>query len=58
MLNIQSAISHVCKSISNADNCISNLCPDVLSLNGMSSVRVRHLINNLCSFSDCCQYWS
>lgn len=45
-------IAHVKKSIDNAHNEISKLTNDVLSIDGMSSPKVRHLLNNLCSRPD------
>jgi hypothetical protein len=42
-------ISHVENSILKAQNEISNLPEEVLSIRGMSNSKVRHLLNNLCS---------
>lgn len=42
-------IEHVKKSIENAKNGVSRLDDSVLSIDGMSSSKVRHLLNNLCS---------
>lgn len=42
-------VTHVQQSISNADQGISKLTPEVLALPGMSSARVRHFLNNVCS---------
>ena len=42
-------VDHVKKSIRLAENEISNLNSDVLKIQGMSSPKVRHLLNNLCS---------
>jgi hypothetical protein len=42
-------INHVKASIGNAYNHTSKLIPNVLSLEGMSSSKVRHLLNNLCT---------
>jgi hypothetical protein len=42
-------ISHVKNSILKAQNEISKLPAEVLSIDGMSSTKVRHLLNNLCS---------
>ncbi len=45
----QVLISHVEKSIQNADNLSSKLSTEALAMTGFSSPRVRHLLNNLCS---------
>jgi hypothetical protein len=42
-------IDHVKKSIDNAENGISKLNPRILSLEGMSSSKIRHFLNNICS---------
>ncbi|MBS3905135.1 MAG: hypothetical protein KGZ39_07405 [Simkania sp.] len=44
-------IDHVIHSIDNAEHGISKLAPTVLAIHGMSSPKVRHLLNNLCSLS-------
>lgn len=44
-------IEHVKKSIEDAKNSISKLDSRTLSLEGMSSSKVRHLLNNLCSLA-------
>lgn len=41
-------IQQVTTAISNAERGISNLCPEILRLEGMSSPKVRHFLNNLC----------
>ena len=46
---VASLIAHVNWAIHEADQLQSRLTPDVLALEGMSSPRVRHLLNNLCS---------
>ena len=43
---------HVENSILKANDNISSLSPQVLALEGMSSPKVRHLLNNLCSLSN------
>ena len=43
-------------AVNNALNHKSNLDEDVLSINGMSSPKVRHLINNICSISGISHY--
>lgn len=42
-------ITHVKKSIENATAETSKLTQEILALEGMSSVKVRHLLNNICS---------
>lgn len=42
-------VAHVKRSIENAEKGISKLSPEVLKIEGMSSPKVRHLLNNLCS---------
>ncbi|MEX0595294.1 MAG: hypothetical protein WD512_02260, partial [Candidatus Paceibacterota bacterium] len=42
-------VSHVQNSIVKADNGISKLSSEVLNIHGMSSAKVRHLLNNLCN---------
>lgn len=48
----QHLIQHVQKSIENAEQGVSLLSEEVLSLEGMSSAKVRHLLNNLCSLPE------
>lgn len=43
-------ITHVIHSIENADRGESNLSPAVLAIPGMTSIKIRALLNNLCSF--------
>ncbi len=45
-------IEHVKKSIVNAELGISKLNNEILSLEGMSSNKVRHFLNNICSLPD------
>lgn len=45
----QNLISHVQKSIENANNGCSKLTPDILRVEGYSSPKVRHFLNNICS---------
>lgn len=45
-------IEHVLQSISKAENEMSKLPAQVLKLEGMSSAKVRHLLNNICSLSN------
>jgi len=48
----QALIEHVKKSIRNAYIGDSKLNNDILMLNGMSSSKVRHLLNNLCALPE------
>ncbi len=48
--NEQALIQHLKNSIANAELGISFLPYEIVSLEGMSSPKVRHLLNNLCSF--------
>ncbi|KAF3363128.1 Uncharacterized protein PHSC3_000313 [Chlamydiales bacterium STE3] len=45
-------ITHVLQSIDNADKGISKLSQEVLEIDGMSSAKGRHLLNNLCTFPE------
>lgn len=45
-------IEHVIKSIENAELGTSNLTPEILNLEGMSSNKVRHFLNNICSLEN------
>lgn len=45
-------IDHVRNSISQAEQGISKLLPAILDIQGMSSIKMRHLFNNLCSMPD------
>lgn len=51
-LEEKSLINHVKNSIAHAQKGISKLNYNALSLEGMSSPKVRHLLNNLCSLPD------
>jgi hypothetical protein len=42
-------IQHVKDSIANAEKGVSKITPEILNINGMSSAKVRHFLNNLCS---------
>ncbi len=50
--NEERLIQHVQQSIANAEQGISSLSKEALSLDGMSSTKVRHLLNNLCSLPE------
>lgn len=45
-------IQHVQQSIVMAENCTSKISTGVLNVQGMSSPKVRHFLNNLCSMSN------
>src|SRR4051812_41711122 len=45
-------IAHVKASIENGNNHISQLNDAVLGIQGMSSPKVRHFLNNLCTMND------
>jgi hypothetical protein len=45
----QKLIAHVLTSIENAEKNVSKLSPEILKIDGMSSAKVRHFLNNLCS---------
>jgi hypothetical protein len=46
MINIE----HIQTSINNAEKGISQLPPAILGMEGMSSNKVRHFLNNVCNF--------
>lgn len=50
----QFLINHVIESIQKAYKHDSKLNDDILNLDGMSSAKVRHLLNNLCSLPGAC----
>jgi len=45
-------VQHVMKCIENAERGISSLSQEALAVEGMSSHKVRHLLNNLCAFPE------
>jgi hypothetical protein len=45
--------SHAEHAVTESDRLQSKLPPEILALDGMSSPRVRHLLNNLCDFEEC-----
>jgi hypothetical protein len=47
--DIQTLINHVEQCITNAELGISKINSDILGISGMSSAKVRHFLNNLCS---------
>lgn len=51
--NADFLINHVKQSIEKAESQISKLDTEILQINGMSSPKVRHLLNNLCALKDC-----
>ena len=46
-------INQCIESVYNSDRNISKINNDILNIEGMSSPKVRHLMNNLCSFDNC-----
>ena len=48
---LEQLINHVNISVDNANNNISKLTPDILSMDGMSGNKTRHLYNNICSLN-------
>lgn len=53
MFNLEQLINHVDSSVNNSNNNISKLTPEILSMDGMSGNKTRHLYNNICSLKDC-----
>src|SRR4051812_30601409 len=53
--NATDLVAHVKRAISEADEGRSRISPAALAIEGMSSPKVRHLLNNLCAF-DACRY--
>lgn len=49
LIDKKTLIEHVKKSISTAENGMSQLPPEILAIDGMSSSKVRHFLNNVCS---------
>jgi hypothetical protein len=45
--------AHADHAVTQSDRLQSQLPPELLALDGMSSPRVRHLLNNLCDFEGC-----
>lgn len=52
-MTAQDLVSHACHSVIEANQQRSRVAPAILQLDGMSSPKVRHLINNLCGLPDC-----
>lgn len=50
--NDSNLIAHVKQSIASAEQLNSKLTADILNISGMSSPKVRHFLNNLCSLPD------
>ncbi len=48
----QRLVAHVRQSLENTERGISKLNTEILGIEGMSSAKVRHLLNNLCSLPD------
>jgi hypothetical protein len=49
---LEQLINHAKSSVDNANNNISKLTSDILSMDGMSGNKTRHLYNNICSLND------
>lgn len=49
---MQPIIQHIQTAITNANNCKSKLSEEILNIPGMSSRKVRHLLNNLITNND------
>lgn len=49
LIKEQKLIHHVQESVTKAETASSQLIPEILALDGMSSDKVRHFLNNLCS---------
>src|SRR5688572_19504540 len=49
-------IPYLNQCIENAERGESRLNPEILKINGMSSPKIRHLINNICSYPDFKRY--
>jgi hypothetical protein len=50
--DIEQLIEHTKSSVDSANNNISKLTPEILSMDGMSGNKTRHLYNNICSLSN------
>jgi hypothetical protein len=48
---LEQLINHVNLAVDNANNNISKLTSDILSMDGMSGNKTRHLYNNICSLN-------
>ena len=51
-MELKTLIEHTVKSVYYSNIEKSNIDPNILNIDGMSSKKIRHLINNLCSLSD------
>jgi hypothetical protein len=49
---LEQLINHAKSSVDNANNNISKLTSDILSMDGMSGNKTRHLYNNICSLNN------
>jgi hypothetical protein len=49
---LEQLINHAKSSVDNANNNISKLTSDILSMDGMSGNKTRHLYNNICSLKN------
>lgn len=52
-MNLSPLITQACRAVSDAEAGRSRVSADVLKIHGMSSPKVRHLVNNLCAFDGC-----
>jgi hypothetical protein len=50
--NLEQLIEHCRSSVDNSNNNISKLTSDILSMDGMSGNKTRHLYNNICSLNN------
>ena len=51
-MSLQDLIQHIEKSIENAENGISKVTPDILTMEGMSGKKTRHFYNNILNKTD------
>jgi hypothetical protein len=49
---LEQLINHAKSSVDNANDNISKLTPEILSMDGMSGNKTRHLYNNICSLNN------
>ena len=47
--DLEQLINHVNLSVENSNNNISKLTSEILSMDGMTGIKTRHLYNNICS---------
>lgn len=51
-MDLKDILNHTCKSVSKSLENDSNINPEILTMHGMSTKKIRHLINNLCFRQD------